>query len=111
MADENDLCLLTTIDNPFSPFTNWIKWLNYDKAFGYNTCEFLARLCPISNSLTDEENYRNINLAVDEIIINDFRNIYRKVREDDYEVNGLIKESTKKRFLSHSNAETGKAEE
>lgn len=101
MNEKKD-CLLTTIDNPFSPFTNWIKWITFDKDHGYNTCEYLARICPISFSLTDEENYTNINLAVDEIILNDFRDIYRKVCEDDYDSNGIIKQEVLNKFLSYS---------
>ena len=107
MIDEKNACLLTTIDNPFSPFTNWIKWLTFDKDKGYNTCEYLARICPISSSLTDAENYVNIDAAVDEIILNDFRNIYRKVREEDYYSNGLIKKETKEKFYSYTNLDTG----
>ena len=94
--------LLTTIDNPYSPFTNWIRWVDYDEEAGYHTCEYLARICPISNSLTDEENYTNINLAIDEIILYDFRNIYRKVRAEDYSSNGIIKEEVLKKFHSYS---------
>ncbi len=103
MNDEKNVCLLTTIDNPFSPFTNWIKWLTYDKDAGYNTCEYLARICPISVSLTDEENYVNIDAAVDDIILNDFRNIYRKVRESDYDSNGIIKKEVKEKFNLYTN--------
>ena len=36
--------LLTTIDNPHSPFTNWIAWYMEDLRLGYDTCGLVSRL-------------------------------------------------------------------
>ena len=30
--------LVTTADNPFSPFTQFDSWFMYDMRMGYNTC-------------------------------------------------------------------------
>ena len=49
---------LTTVDNPYDPFEQFTSWF-----------------------LFDEENNREEERAIDEIIKYDFRNIYRKVRE------------------------------
>lgn len=72
---------LTTIDNPYSPFTQFNQWFFFDVEKGYNTCSYLARIAKTSDSLSDEENEAEIERAVDEIIRLDFRNIYKKVTQ------------------------------
>ena len=71
---------LTTIDNPFDPFTQFDLWNRFDMDKGYNSCSYLARIAHISDQLSEEENNREIGRAIDEIIKYDFRNIYRKVK-------------------------------
>lgn len=34
-----DDVLLTTIDNPYDPYTQWEEWYAYDREMGYCTCE------------------------------------------------------------------------
>ena len=36
--------MLTTVDNPFDPFTRFDEWLEYDTHMGYNTAAFLDRI-------------------------------------------------------------------
>ena len=75
---------LTTIDNPYNPFTDFEQWFMFDTEKGYNTCGYLARLTAnISDELTEQETTREINRAIDEIIKYDFMNIYRRVTKDD----------------------------
>lgn len=71
---------ITTIDNPYDPFTQFNQWFFFDVMKGYNTCQYLARLAKTSDSLSDEENNAVIEEAIDEIIKYDFRNIYLKVK-------------------------------
>ena len=71
-------CTLTTVDNPFNPFTQWDEWLQCDIALGHYSCGYLARIARTSEVLSDEENDEEIERAVDEIIKYDFLNIYRK---------------------------------
>mgnify|MGYP004645611311 CR=1 FL=1 len=47
---------------------------------GYNTCSYLDRIARTSSQLSDEENDKEIERAINEIIKYDFRNIYRKVK-------------------------------
>lgn len=75
--------MLTTIDNPFNPFEDFDSWFNFDMDKGYNTCAYLARIAYTSDSLSDAENDRAIEDAIDDIILYDFMNIYKKVRFDD----------------------------
>lgn len=69
-------CALTTIDNPFDPFDQFDQWYMFDLDKGYNSCSYLDRV-----SHTDEENDREIERAIDEIIKYDFMNIYKKVTQ------------------------------
>ncbi|MFI3173954.1 MAG: hypothetical protein R3Y53_01980 [Bacillota bacterium] len=71
---------LTTIDNPFSPFTQFQEWFQFDIEKGYNTCSYLDRIVRTSEQFSDEENKIEIERGIDEIIKYDFRNIYRKVK-------------------------------
>ena len=73
------ICMLTTIDNPFDPFTNYDSWLNFDLEKGYNSCAYLARIARTSDQFTDEENVEEIERAINEIIKYDALNIYKKV--------------------------------
>lgn len=72
---------LTTIDNPYSPFTQFNQWFFFDVEKGYNTCSYLARIAKTSDSLSEEENEAEIERAIDEIIKFDFRNIYKKITQ------------------------------
>ena len=75
-------CMLTTVDNPYDPFTQFTEWFMYDVEKGYNTCGYLARIANTSDELTDQEVDREIERAIDEIIKYDFMNIYKKVKKE-----------------------------
>ena len=75
MAD----CALTTIDNPYSPFTQFNEWNMFDVEKGYNSCSYLARLAKTSDQFSDEENEEEIERAIDNIVKYDPFNIYKKV--------------------------------
>ena len=70
---------LTTFDNPYDPFEEFTSWFLFDVEKGYNTCGYLARIARTSDQLSDEENNKEIERAIDEIIKYDLRNIYKKV--------------------------------
>lgn len=72
-------CRLTTFDNPFDPFEQFNSWLLFDMEKGYNTCAYLGRIVKTSEQLSDEENEKEIERAIDEIIKYDFMNMYKKV--------------------------------
>ena len=72
-------CMLTTFDNPYDPFDQFIPWFLFDIEKGYYTCSYLGRIARISDQLSDAENDMEIERAIDEIIKYDFRNIYKKV--------------------------------
>jgi hypothetical protein len=70
--------MLTTIDNPFDPFTEYDQWLAYDEGKGYNSNGLLARIARTSNDLSSEEEERIIELAIDEIVEQDPLGQYKK---------------------------------
>lgn len=73
-------CALTTFDNPYDPFDQFDQWFQYDLDKGYNSCAYLDRIARTSDQLSEEENDREIERAIDEIIKYDFMNIYKKVK-------------------------------
>ena len=40
--------MLTTVDNPFNPFTEFDEWFAFDRQMGYNTPSFLDRIAKVS---------------------------------------------------------------
>ena len=59
---------VTTVDNPFDPFTQWDRWYRYDMNMGYNTCGRLANMAAISNDLSDAEIQDCIDAAIQDLI-------------------------------------------
>lgn len=77
---QSEECLLTTFDNPYDPFEQFDQWFLFDVEKGYNSCAYLARVAKTSDSLSDEENDREVERAIDEIIKYDPFGIYKKVK-------------------------------
>ena len=73
--------MLTTIDNPFDPFTHFDRWKVFDEAKGYNTCGYLARIVQTSDELSEADEALAIEQAIDEIVQLNILGIYRKVKK------------------------------
>ena len=71
--------MLTTVDNPFNPFTNFDEWLQYDIQMGYNTAAFLARVAKVSDELSEPDQALAVQNAIDEIIQENVSGMWRKV--------------------------------
>jgi hypothetical protein len=71
--------MLTTVDNPYDPFTEFESWFAFDEQSGYHTCGLLGRLALTSVDLSEEENILEINHAIDNIL-NLFPNMYKVVK-------------------------------
>jgi hypothetical protein len=54
----------------------------FDMDKGYASCSYLDRIARTSSQLSEEENDLEIERAIDEIIKYDFRNIYKKVKNE-----------------------------
>jgi len=75
-------CMITTKDNPYDPFTQFDDWYMYDLDKGYSSCCYLARITNTTDQMTDQENSKEIERAIDEIIKYDFMNMYLKLKHD-----------------------------
>lgn len=74
--------MLTTIDNPFSPFTQWKEWYAYDVASGHHTCALLARITTTSDELSDVDQVIAIQDAIDEIVLENVSGVHRKILKE-----------------------------
>lgn len=77
------LHMLTTIDNPHNPFTNYDEWYQFDEANGYHTTGYLARVTITSSELSDVDQDLAIESAIDEIVRENINGVYRKVPAPD----------------------------
>lgn len=73
--------MITTVDNPFNPLTDWDDWYNYDESKGYYTSEYLARITKTSDDLGEKEQDRAIEEAIDEIIELNPDGFYKKITD------------------------------
>lgn len=80
---DNDYAL-TTVDNPFSPFTQFDEWFAYDQRLGYNTCGLLARIAMTSDELSETDHHQAIQDAIDEIVQANLSGRFRKVSRTDF---------------------------
>ena len=71
--------MLTTFDNPYDPFDEFVPWFLFDVEKGYYTCSKLARIARSSSDFSTIEEKEETERAIDEIIDHDFLNIYKKV--------------------------------
>lgn len=79
MADQRQLHMLTTIDNPYNPFTHYDEWYVWDEAAGYHTTAYLARITKTSFELSEADQDLAIEYAIDEIVQLNVLGVYRKV--------------------------------
>lgn len=77
----NAVAMLTTADNPFNPFEDWDSWQRFDEDNGYHSVSYLARVAKTSYDLSDDDNNRLIEDAIDEIIELNVTGNYKKVFE------------------------------
>jgi hypothetical protein len=79
MADTVTEYMLTTVDNPFDPFTRFDEWLAYDTQMGYNTSGMLDRIAKVSSDLSEADQALAIQSAIDEIVKENVLGKWRKV--------------------------------
>ena len=78
-------CRLTTIDNPYNPFEQFTSWFMFDVENGYNTCSKIDRLSNVTDDMSMDEVDEEMERVIDQIIANDFLNIYKKVTREQNE--------------------------
>lgn len=70
--DEREVvdCLLSTSDNPYNPFDDFINWYRFDVAKGYNTCSYMAKVCESSDLSDREERLAYAKAAEEAVALN-----------------------------------------
>ena len=74
--------MLTTFDNPYSPFDQFNEWLLFDIQMGYNSCERLGRIVKLEDDMSDVEKEKAMQDAIDEIIKYDDAGIFVRATVD-----------------------------
>lgn len=73
------ICALTTKDNPYNYFKNPDEWASYEAFTGSRVYSALGRCAYTSSDISYEENAREVERAIDDIIKNDPVGIFVKV--------------------------------
>lgn len=78
---------LTTIDNPWNPFTHPDEWEAYDaNVLGYHSYSWLVRatgLDLMDQTMTPQQREDAVEMAIDQFVHNDPLGIYIKLKDDD----------------------------
>lgn len=77
--------MVTTLDNPWNPFTQYHEWLSFDTSHGYNTDQWLHVLTKTSNNLMREERLEQIDAGVQRLLELDPFGLHVKLYERDAE--------------------------
>lgn len=80
MSEDNEEYMLTTVDNPFDPFTQYLDWRAYDLILGHNTEALLGRTAVVSSDLSEEDQDFAVQSAIDEIIEYNVTGVFTKVK-------------------------------
>lgn len=83
--DNSNNYMLTTLDNPFNPFSQYKEWYSFDTLKGYNTCTYLSIIAKTSEEQSEIDEEMAIDKAMDEIILLNPLGIYIKVTKESFE--------------------------
>lgn len=73
---------LTTLDNPFNPFTDWENWYAFDKKMGYNTCQVLAAEAGVSIEQSFQDSEEDLDIAMRNMVQSDVFGFWIIVNEE-----------------------------
>ena len=79
--------MLSTIDNPYNPFTNFEEWYAFDELQAFKEgratcCSYLARMSMESDDVSDEELEEIQEMVIDDIVKLNLTGKFIKVTED-----------------------------
>jgi hypothetical protein len=78
--------MLTTVDNPFDPFTMFDEWMSYDMRMGYNTAAFLDRIAVVSSDMSEPDQALAIQNAIEEIVTENVSGMWKRVSRNEVDV-------------------------
>lgn len=73
--------MLSTVDNPYNPFTQFDDWYAFDTRLGYHSLSFLARIINTSDDLSEPDQSLAIEQAIDEIVRENVSGMFIKVSD------------------------------
>lgn len=82
---QHEGAMLTTIDNPYNPFTQYDEWYAYDRYLGHYTPEYLARVAIVSDGLSPLDQELAIDDAIAEIVALNFNGLYARVTKSNFD--------------------------
>ena len=86
-SNEKENIWLTTIDNPYDPFTQEDLWSSFDTQKGYCTMQVTARLVNLSDDWTIEQQEEEIKRIFREMAFYNISGMHVIVRPSDYKGN------------------------
>ena len=84
---DNDF-MLTTYDNPFNPFDDFVRWMKEDLRLRHDCCGYLAREAMTSDVAEEEANDSAVIEAAERIVSRE-PTIYRIVYQKDFNQNNV----------------------
>ena len=79
--------MISTVDNPYDPRTDFGAWYMWDTGQGYNTSAYLARVASLSEEFPEAVIDKQIEIAIDEIIAMHSGGMYVKLKIEDTDSN------------------------
>lgn len=80
-TDSNiDRYMLTTVDNPYDPFTEYDDWFAFDARMNYNTPALLGRIAIVSDELSEPDQVSAIQEAIMSIAETNASGMHKKVK-------------------------------
>ncbi len=74
--------MLSTVDNPYNPFSDFDKWFQYDVVHNYNCLGIMAANTYSSNEYGEGRILEDIEQGIDDFLKNDILGLYIKVVHD-----------------------------
>ena len=71
--------MLTTVDNPFNPFTHFDEWFRWDANAGYHSPSLLDRVVNNSSDLSEADQAQAVQIGIDEIVRENVSGVHTKV--------------------------------
>lgn len=79
------ISMLTTVDNPFDPFTQFDEWYAWDESAGYHSCSLLARFLHSSQDLSEPDQSADIERAIDAVVELNPDGVHKKVQKESFD--------------------------
>ena len=71
--------MITTVDNPYNPFTQFDQWYAFDTLHGYNSLGIVARVYRGSDELSEADRIEANEAAIDEVVQENVLGLWTKV--------------------------------